>query len=159
MSVATRYRQVFYALVIAVGLAGCASMGNKREPLSVTVSDVRMGTAGVLEQQYYVKLRVQNPNDVAIEVKGLSFELELNGKSFAKGVGGQAVTVPGFGSELVEVEAVSGLGGILRRLGAMSGGDGSLRYHLEGRLVTTNAGTIAFDEQGYLKLNGDGAAK
>ena len=134
-------------------------MGPKREPLSVTVSDVRMGTAGVLEQQYYVKLRVQNPNDDAVEIKGVSFELELNGKSFAKGVGGQAVTVPRFGSEQVEVEAVSGLGGILRQIGAVSGGDGNLRYRIRGRLVTQASGTIPFDEKGDFKLGGDGTSQ
>ena len=159
MGFAIRSRRMLCALVVAIGLAGCASMGDRREPLSVTVSDVRIGMAGVLEQQYYVKLRVQNPNDGEVEIKGVSFELELNGKSFAKGVGGKAVTVPGFGSEQVEVEAVSGLGGILRQLGALGGGDGKLRYRIKGRLVTRGSGTIPFDEKGDLDLAGDGARK
>jgi len=159
MRVVNRRRLDVCALVLACGLAGCASLGAKREPLSVTVSDVRMGTAGVLEQQYYVKLRVQNPNDDPVEIKGVSFDLELNGKSFAKGLGGQAVTVPRFGSEQVEVEAVSGLGGILRQIGALNGGDGSLKYRIKGRLVTRASGTIPFDEKGDLRIAGNGASQ
>jgi len=137
-----------------VGLAACTSMPGKVEPPTVTVSDVRMGTAGVLEQQYFVKLRIQNPNDTDLQVRGTSFELELNDKAFAKGVSPQSVTVPRFGSEFVEVETVSGITSILRQLGGMTGGTGmeSFRYRIKGKLTTNNAGTIPFDERGDLKL-------
>jgi LEA14-like dessication related protein len=146
------HRMLVAASVVA--LAACINMPGKVDPPSVTVSDVRMGTAGVLEQQYFVKLRIQNPNDTDLLVRGTSFELELNDKPFAKGVSPQSVTVPRFASEFVEVETVSGITSILRQLGGMTGGTGmeSFRYRIKGKLVTSNAGTIPFDERGDLKL-------
>ncbi len=143
----------------ALALAGCAGMGGKMEPVSVTVSDLRMGTAGILEQQYFVKLRVQNPNDTELQVKGVSFTLDLNGESFAKGAGGEELTVPRFGSAITEVETVSGLGGILKQVNAMSGGamEKGISYRIRGRLVTRNAGSIAFDERGEFKPGGTAA--
>lgn len=144
----------------ALALCGCAGMQGKMEPLSVTVSDLRMGTASILEQQYFVKLRVQNPNDTELQVKGVSFTLDLNGESFAKGTSGEAFTVPRFGSVLTEVETVSGLAGILKQVNAMSGGavEKGISYRIRGRLVTTNAGSIAFDERGEFKPGGGAAA-
>lgn len=142
--------------VAVVAPVACANMPGKVEPPSVTVSDVRMGTAGMLEQQYFVKLRIQNPNDSDLQVKGVSFDLELNDKPFAKGVSPKAVTVPRFSSEFVEVETVSGITSILRQLGAMSSDAGleSFRYRIKGKLATRNAGSIPFDERGDLSLGG-----
>lgn len=146
----------------AFALSACAPLPARFDPPSVTVSDVRMGTAGLLEQQYFVKLRIQNPNDNDLLVKGLSFELELNDQAFAKGVSPRSVTVPRFGTELVEVETVSGIASILRQLGAMTSETGmeNLRYRIKGKLATRNAGTIAFDERGDLRLGaGEGVTK
>lgn len=141
---------------LAVALVSCATVPGRMDPPSVTVADVRMGTAGVLEQQYFVKLRIQNPNDDDLLVKGVSFELELNDQPFAKGVSPKAVTVPRFGSEFVEVETVSGITSILRQLGAMSSDAGaeSFRYRIKGKLATRNAGSMPFDERGDLSLGG-----
>ena len=147
-------RVLFVVLVLA--LAACTGMPPRIEPPSVTVADVRMGTAGVFEQQFFVKLRIQNPNDSDLQVKGSSFELELNDQPFAKGVSAQSVTVPRFGSEFVEIEAVSSLGNILRQAGAMTSDAGAdkFRYHVKGKLATRNAGSIPFDERGDLSLGG-----
>jgi LEA14-like dessication related protein len=140
----------------ALVLAACTGMPARVEPPSVTVSDLRMGTAGVFEQQFFVKLRVQNPNDSDLQIKGSSFELELNDQPFAKGVSAQSVTVPRFGSEFVEIEAVSSLGNILRQAGAMTSDAGleKFRYRIKGKLATRNAGSLPFDERGDLSLGG-----
>jgi LEA14-like dessication related protein len=141
----------------ALALSGCGTLPGRMEPVSVTVADLRMGAAGILEQQYFVKLRVQNPNDVELQVKGVSFTLDLNGEPFAKGASGEAVTVPRFGSALAEVETVSGLGGILKQVSALGEGgmEKGISYRIRGKLATRNAGSIAFDERGEFKLGGE----
>jgi LEA14-like dessication related protein len=141
---------------VAFALAACTGMPARVEPPSVTVSDVRMGTAGVFEQQFFVKLRIQNPNDNDLQIKGSSFELELNDQPFAKGVSAQSVTVPRFGSEFVEIEAVSSLGNIVRQAGVMTSDTGmeKFRYRIKGKLATRNAGPLPFDERGDLSLGG-----
>ena len=67
-------------------LSACAGGSSRMEPLSVTLSDIQPGEMGLLEQEYLIKIRVQNPNNVEIPVSGLSYRIELNGKYFAKGV-------------------------------------------------------------------------
>ena len=51
-------------------LAGCAGMPGQMEPLNVTLSDVRPLQVGLLEQEYAMKLRVQNPNNREIALQG-----------------------------------------------------------------------------------------
>jgi len=135
---------------------GCANLSGDM-PVSVNVSDLRMGTAGVFEQQYFVKLRIQNPTDRDLSVKGVAFDLELNGKSFARGTSAQAVVVPRFGSALVDAEMLSTLTGVLRQLNTVAGGSEarkSFDYRIQGRLYRSTGGSVAFSDQGELQLGG-----
>lgn len=148
---------MLYALSAPIALvAGCAGLPGRTEPVSVNVADLRMGTAGVFEQQYFVTLRVRNPNDRDLNVKGVVFELDVNGKPFAKGSAGKAVSIPAFGSQLVEVEAVSTLTGILRQLGDVSrdrGGPPALKYRIAGRLYQSGVGgALPFADEGEIDL-------
>lgn len=152
-------RGILGALVIgALATAGCAGVGG-RDKVSVNVADLRMGTASVFEQQYFVTLRIQNPNDRELAVKGVVFELELNGKPFARGTSGQTLTVPRFGSARVEVETLSTITSLLRQLGAVSGDDGqaqAFKYRIKGRVHQSGLGaTIPFDDSGELNLGGN----
>jgi LEA14-like dessication related protein len=149
------------ALPAVPGLPGCAGMPGRLEPPSVTVSDLRIGTASVFEQQYFVTLRIQNPNDMDLQIKGLSFELDLNDQPFAKGVSGEAVTVARYSSQTVEVETISGLSGLLRQFGVLTrdGPREAFRYRLKGRLSLAGAvAPLAFDERGEVALGGLGGA-
>jgi LEA14-like dessication related protein len=83
------------------------------EPLDVTLSDITPGQMGMLEQQFQVKLRVQNPNNFDVPLEGVAYQIELNDKAFAKGVGQQSVTVPKFGDAVLDVTAVSSLSSVL----------------------------------------------
>jgi LEA14-like dessication related protein len=56
---------------------------------------------------------VQIPTPVDLAFDGIAYELELNGKSFAKGVGNQSITVPRYGHELMDVDGTSTLLDIL----------------------------------------------
>ena len=119
-------------------LAGCAGMPGQMEPLNVTLSDVRPLQVGLLEQEYAMKIRVQNPNNREIALQGVSFNVELNGKSFAKGVSPQSATVPAFGDVILDVKAVSSLGGLLDQVNSMrQGAPEKITYRLQGRLASS----------------------
>jgi LEA14-like dessication related protein len=155
-------RRAWSVAVASLALAGCAGIAGRGEPVSVTVSDLRMGTASVLEQQYFVTLRIQNPNDHELAVNGVVFDLELNGKSFARGTTGQSVTVPRFSTATVEVETLSTLGGILRQLGDVAGGSlpQQMRYRIKGRLYQEGRGaTLPFDDRGELTMPGSAGTR
>ena len=140
-------------LMLATMLAACAGFG-LREPLSATVADIKPLEMTLLEQRFNVKVRVLNPNDADIEFDGVVFDLELNGKPFAKGVSNQRGTIPRFGEALIDVNVVSGLSGILRQVNELRSGRETMTYRLSGRLAGGAFGSVPFETQGELKLFG-----
>ena len=132
-----------------LGLAACAVWG-VREPLNVTIADIKPIEMSVLEQRFAVKVRLLNPNDVDIAFDGVAFDLEINGKPFAKGVSSQSSLVPRFGEALVDLQMVSGLHNILRQIAELQKGDlSSVSYRIKGRLHPVGGlGFIPFDATG-----------
>jgi LEA14-like dessication related protein len=120
----------------------------------VTISDLTVVRASLLEQEYDITLRTQNPNRSPLEIDGVAFELELNDRPFAKGVGSQPVVVPRFGSALMRVEAVSTLASVLKQFSELpSGQPPILRYRLKGTLsLKDSLLPIPFDEQGEVNF-------
>jgi len=137
----------------ALAFSACALVG-VREPLSVTIADLKPIEIGVLEQQYAMKVRVLNPNDTQIAFDGVVFDLEVNGVPFAKGVTDQASVIPRFGEALIEVRLVSGLQNVLRQINELSKGERtSLSYRITGRLYHAGGfGFVSFDSSGEIRL-------
>ena len=140
-------------------LAGCATTP-KMEPLDVTLSDIAPGQMGILEQQFQIKLRVQNPNNFDIPLDGVACQIELNDKSFAKGVGKQSVTVPKFGDTVLDLTAVSSLSDVLGQVSQLTqGGPDKLRYRVKGKLYRADGTSIPFDQLGEIQLSGLAGSK
>ena len=137
-----------------VTLAGCAA-APRMEPLDVTLSEIGPAQMGILEQQFQVKLRVQNPNNFDVQLEGMSYRIELNGKPFANGVGKQSVTIPKFGEEVLDATAVSGLSGVLAQVAQLQkGAPDKLSYRVKGILFRTDGTRIPFDQVGEVGLAG-----
>jgi LEA14-like dessication related protein len=137
-------------LSCAVGLllAACA-----QSPI-VTLTDIRPLEFGLLEQSYLIKLRIQNPNAFDLPIEGLSYQLEINDQPFARGVSRRLLTVPSYGSELIEVEAFSSLAEIFQHLSQLRKGRASeIRYRLVGKLSATDRlSPLSFDQRSELVL-------
>ena len=86
------------------------------EAPSINVSRIRLQDSTVLEQRFLAVLRVQNPNSVDLAIEGISYDLELNGQPFAKGVGKGPVVIPAFGQGTIETEAITTLPGLIRQI-------------------------------------------
>lgn len=151
-------RLIVWAVGIAAPLwvAGCAQLPPGMEPLSVTLADIRPLQIGVLEQEYAMKIRVQNPNQGEIALAGVSFGVELNGKPFAKGVGRQDAVVPGFGDVVLDVRAISTLGDVLNQVNGMRAGPPQrISYRLRGKLTPAHDySALPFDSSGSLDFAG-----
>lgn len=143
-------------LVAPLWVVGCAQLPPGMEPLSVTLADIRPLRVGVLEQEYAMKLRVQNPNRADIALAGVSFGVELNGKPFAKGVSRQDTTVPAFGDIVLDVRAISTLGDVLNQMSGMrEGPPPRISYRLQGKLTPAHDySALPFDSAGSLDLAG-----
>jgi LEA14-like dessication related protein len=137
------------ALMIVALFAGCAGLPPGMQPPSVTIADFGVGNAGLFEQQFNLRLRIQNPNPEDFKVDGIAFDLEINGQPFAKGVGNQTVTVPRYGSGFIAVEAVSTLGGLLKQFGRLTDGNkGVFKYRIKGQLSIAGGSRVPFEETG-----------
>ncbi|MCW5620850.1 MAG: LEA type 2 family protein [Burkholderiales bacterium] len=137
-----------------LALSACAGMPGGMEPLSVTLADVRPSQMGLLEQEYMMKLRVQNPNGIDVPLQGVAFSVELNGKTFAKGVSRQNEVVPAFGDVLLEVKAISSLGDVLNQVsGLRAGAPERITYRVQGKLARTHGTSVPFDSTGNVDLS------
>ncbi|MGH8177422.1 MAG: LEA type 2 family protein [Steroidobacter sp.] len=143
--------------LIAVTLlitAACSSLGPKLEPPRLSIVRVAMTSADIFNQQFLVRLHVQNPNDRDLPVRGIDYKLFLQGDSFAEGVSGKPFVVPALGETefdmTVRTNFVSGIGRLLSRLH----GRDQVEYVLEGK-VLTDLGMIKripFQESGTVSL-------
>jgi LEA14-like dessication related protein len=147
-------RFALWGVVLAL-LVGCASLTGLREKPAVTLVGLDVLEVGLFEQRFALKLRVRNPNEVALPISGLSFDVALNGQAFAHGVSDVAVTVPRYGEAMLDVQATSSLGSLWRQLRELSkgGGNGSretLRYRISGTLGLKGLGRQSFEHQGEI---------
>jgi len=138
-------------LLAVLILGGCAELRLKAP--SVTLADIEVVDAGLLEQRFVFKLRVQNPNDREIAITGLRFNVEINGKPFAKGVSNKPITIPRLDERILEVSAVSSLYSLFSQVRELIyGKHEALTYRIKGTLFTDPFGELNFDEGGKLEL-------
>jgi len=144
-------RLVLVSLLLS--LSACA-LFTPRDPLNVQVAGIDPLPGEGLELRMLVKLRVQNPNDIALDYNGVALELEVNGRRLASGVSAQQGSVPRFGEALLQVPVtVSALSAARQALGlAERLGQEDVPYVLRGKLAGGLFGTQRFVEKGTLDL-------
>lgn len=134
-------------------LAGCAGLGARPEPPSLVLADLRLAGVTLFAQNYTLDLQVQNPNDFDLDIDGLACEILLNGQRFASGVSNRTVTVPRYGTGLVQVEATSTLAGLFRQLNEFERNQAqNFRYQLRGHVNVRGHGRLPFDYGGEVSL-------
>jgi LEA14-like dessication related protein len=155
-------RLLFIAIWAALTLwsTGCATLPAATEPPNLSLISIEPVEVTPLEQKYHLKVRLQNPNDHALEISGMSYVLEINGQALLKGVSDASVTVPRFGESVVELSGVSTLFGFVRQIQALQErGAGGMHYRLSGKLGLENRfGSLPFSYEGTVlpTTSGDG---
>jgi LEA14-like dessication related protein len=156
--------RVFPLLALRIGLlipllilVGCAGFGKPLDPPRINLSNVQFQESKALETVLQIELRVFNTNDVPIKVRGLDCDLELNGRSFAKGVSSVDKEIPAFGTTTVPVTLYSsvvdlfrGIVGLQKKEKLKFGVSG--RLHLEGGFLIPP--TFPFKAEEELALEG-----
>ena len=145
------------ALILLLLLVGCAGLGKTLEPPRINLSNVQFQESKALETVLQIELRVFNTNDVPIKVKGLDCDLELNGKSFAKGVSSVDKEIPAFGTTTVPVTLYSSMVDLFRGIVGLHQKEKlkfgvSGRLHLEGGFLLPS--TFPFKAEEELALEG-----
>jgi LEA14-like dessication related protein len=146
-------RALLVSALLPLAMPGCATLG-QRDALKVTVAGVEPLPGEGLELRFLVRLRVQNPNDTAIEFDGVALDLALNGKDLASGVSDQKGVVPRFGETLLDVPlTVSAFAAVRQALSLSGAADkGEMPYVVSGKLAGGLFGSVRFSSSGMLTL-------
>ena len=139
----------------AAVLFGCVLTPKFTAP-RLSIVDVQLEGGDLWEQRLKVRLRVENPNDRALPVKGLEYALEVAGQPLAHGASTASFIVPAMGQSEFDMSVTTNLAGmLLKLLGRGSDALGqSVDYHLIGK-VSLSSGlmrSIPFDERGSFRL-------
>ena len=145
------------ALAALLLSAGCARFGARLEPPQLSVVGVEIARGDLFEQRFKARMRVQNPNDRSIAVRGVSYTLQIGGEELGRGLSGSSFTVPALGVAEFDMLVTMNLAGTLMRLLERARSDGlpdSLSYRLRGevKLAEGLVRTIPFDEKGSVRL-------
>ena len=140
-------------LVTAALVAGCATLGASLETPRLSLVGIQLQDASFFEQRLRVRLRVQNPNDLVLPVRGIDVQFELDGEDFAQGVSERSFDVPALGEAefdmLVTANAATAL---LRILDKDRGGRlEALDYRSrQAQHEPRAAALVPFDERGTI---------
>lgn len=137
-------------LVLVLGLAACSGLPRNAVAPKLSVADVRLGQFDLFEQRFDVGLKVENPNDFELTIEALEFELDVNGRPFARGVSHEATRLAAAATTVVRVDAVTQSNDLIRQIKALPGMlmDG-VPYRIRGRVKTDRSPLwLPFDHAG-----------
>jgi len=148
-------RSVLLALLAVAMLlsSGCTSLLG-RDPVDVVVVGIEPLPGEGLEFRMLVKLRIQNPNETALEFNGVSVQMDVQGNRFASGVSDTAGSIPRFGETLIKVPmSISALRIARQAIDAMNNEySGKIMYELSGKLYGPSLRGVRFESQGEMLL-------
>ena len=138
-------------LLLGALLGACATLAPHFEHPELSVVGIELRDASLGEQHFRLRLRVQNPNDRALPVRGIDYALRLAGEEFGSGSSVSAFTVPARGEAEFELLLTTNLAATLWKvLPRLKDSSQPIEYRLVGTDSTDLAflHTIPFDERG-----------
>jgi len=136
-----------------LALAACSGLGDLQTP-QLEVLGVQMMSTDMFAQRFTVRMHVQNPNNMALPVKGIDYTLLLMGDLFAEGKTNEPFVLPALGEAefdmTVTTNFVSSFGRLLSRVGGGKLED--IDYELAGTLLVDKGMVrkIPFNKRGTL---------
>ncbi|HBI15760.1 MAG TPA: hypothetical protein DDY20_09655 [Desulfobulbaceae bacterium] len=146
-------------------LGGCAGLGPQAKP-RVSLANLQVLEIRALETVFLVELRVLNPGETPLQIRGIDCELKVDDRHFATGLSGDSYEIPAYGSITIPVpvyasmiDMVSSVVARLQQPAAQPGTIDPLRYELVGHVRLTGgiggAGrTLPFASKGEFSLVG-----
>ncbi|WP_349975158.1 LEA type 2 family protein [Pseudomonas sp. WHRI 8519] len=152
-AVLQRYARLLLVLLLAGVLNACALL-QARDPLNISVIGIEPLPGQELEMRMAVKMRVQNPNEAAVDYNGIALNLEVNGQALASGVSDQRGHIGRYSEAVVVVPVSITAFSFLRQAYGLSKLDSlqGMPYVLRGKLAGGPLGTVRFTDEGKLDL-------
>jgi len=123
------------ALVAVSGCSTWFSSSFKDPRIQLTKVDVIK--ARLLEQEFMLTFRIENPNDHSLPIRGLVYDVHLNDIQLATGESSGWMTVPAHGTELYEVPVRTNLWRHMKYVvRLLEKPDSPIQYRLQGEVKT-----------------------
>ena len=144
-------------------LSGCAGLGTETRP-QVTLANLQVREVRALETVFLVELRILNPGDTLLNIRGIDCDLSVDGRHFATGLSGNPVDILPYSSVIVPVPVYASMldmvASVVSRLqtpDARPGAVEPLRYELAGHVrlsggIGGSGRNLPFTSQGELAL-------
>ena len=149
------HRLTLRALLLALIVTLTACMGGpKLQTPQLSLLGIQIMAADMFAQQFKVRVKVENPNDLEVAVKGIEYEIFLMGDNFAEGTTDQSFVLPAKGEAefdmTVKTNFVSSLGRLVSRMGGGKLED--VQYTITGKLLLEKGmmRTIPFSRSGMV---------
>lgn len=99
-----KWKTAFLFFLVANLTSGCSTwFSSDFEKPDVQLVDAEVIHARLLEQQFKLYFRIDNPNSSSLPVRGIKYEIHLNGIPLGKGKNNKWVTVPAHGHAYFDV--------------------------------------------------------
>jgi len=145
------------SVVLGFALSGCTGLGGLTQQLS-TLKEPKVSLAGLslkdislTEPSFLVKLKVENPNDLNVNLDGADVSLALNGQPVATGISRSPLTLVKRGASTMDVEVKANTLGVLQQIMQLES-KGGVQYGVSGHLNLLNwlgaLGKVPFNFQG-----------
>jgi len=144
------------AVVATLLLGACSTLPTNLVAPEVELVGIQMMSTDMFAQKFRVRVRVKNPNDLELPVKGLEYQILLMGDSFAEGNSMDRFVLPANGEAefdmIVTTNFVSSLGRLISRVGG--GKLENLDYEISGDVLLEKGmlRKIPFAHQGQVDI-------
>jgi LEA14-like dessication related protein len=134
-----------------LALSGCSLIVPKLERPTLSVVSVQMLKSDLWHQELKLRMRVRNPNDRALPVKGLSYQLEVDGQELAHGMSGDRFVVPALGEAEFDMSVSANMATVLIKV--LSQGTNQVDYRITGKIALSLGllRSISFNDHGTFK--------
>lgn len=144
-------------VLASVMLAACSTLPTNLVAPKVDLVGIQMMSTDMFAQKFRMRVKVENPNDVELPVKGLEYQILLMGDSFAEGNSTDRFVLPAKGEAefdmIVTTNFVSSFGRLLSRVGG--GKLENLDYEISGDVLLEKGlmRKIPFSHRGQVDIS------
>lgn len=148
-------------IVLATGLQGCASLNPDFETPTVTISSFKALPSEGMMPAFAIGLRVINPNSVALNLRGVSYTVSLDGNEVIKGVGNDLPVIEAYGEGEFNLTASANLfAGIRLVTDLLKSNKDTFSYEVEAKLdIGALRPKIRVKDGGKISLNGGSVSR
>lgn len=139
-------------LGLALGTTGCSSwMGGQLKEPELRLLDVEVIRARLMEQEFMLRFRIDNPNDRSLPIRGFDYSVYLNQMKLADGDSTTWLSVPANGHAEFEIPVRANLWRHMKSIvRLLEKPDQPISYELQARLKTG----LMFGQTLHLQRNG-----